>query len=581
MRVSGPALVSLLALGACLGREPAGEGLHPEAILFVRADVAGTATATMVVEVTGADITPALLFNIPITNAVASGSITVPAGSGRTFTMRAYDAGGTQTHRGSVTADVSPGVNPTLSIVLTPLAGGVPITGTLGSFSVTIAPATDTLQMGDTVTLRATVRDPSGNTVSGPVVWGSEAPSVATVVSTADQTARVTAVAAGQATIVATYGGTSTLARIVVSAATAPALLQLASGLSAPLYAVAPPGDTARLFIVEQTGRIRVMRHDTLLATPFLDLTGQVRYANEGGLLSLAFHPGYAQNGQFFMDYVGSADSTIHVARYHVSATDANVADPASAQIILSVPHKQYTNHYGGLVVFGPDGYLYVGIGDGGGAGDPSGNGQNTASLLGKILRLDVDGGTPYAIPPTNPFVGQPPALPEIWAYGLRNPWRFSFDPATGDLYIADVGQNAWEEVDVHPGGAAAGQNYGWNVMEGTHCYSPPTGCSTAGLTLPVFEYAHGGSGITGCAVIGGYVYHGARLPVLAGRYLLADLCGGWVRSFKLQNGVAADTVDYTPQFGVHANITSLGRDGRGELYLTTLDGYVYRIVPH
>jgi len=448
-------------------------------------------------------------------------------------------------------------------------------------FNISVTPTTDTLQAGDTVALRATVRDPSGNPLAGPVVWGSRDASVATVVTTADQTARVTAVAVGEATIVATYGGTSASARIVVLAAAVPALQQLASGLSAPLYAVAPPGDSARLFIVEQTGRIRVMRHDTLLASPFLDLTGQVRTAGEGGLLSLAFHPGYDQNGQFFVDYVGKSDSTIHVARYAVSVTDPNVADPASAQVILSVPHKQYTNHYGGLVVFGPDGYLYVGIGDGGGGGDPSGNAQNTASLLGKILRLDVDGGTPYAIPPTNPFVGQPPALPEIWAYGLRNPWRFSFDPQTGHLYIADVGQNAWEEVDVHLGGAAAGQNYGWNVMEGTHCYSPSTGCATTGLTLPVFEYAHSGSGITGCAVIGGYVYRAARVPVLAGRYLLADLCSGWVRSFKLQNGAASDTVDHTPQFGVHANITSLGRDGRGELYLTTLDGYVYRIVPH
>jgi len=580
MRRSVPALVTLLALGACVVHEPVGEGSHPDATLFVRADVAATGTATMVVQVSAPDISPALLFNIPIANAVASGSITVPAGSGRTFTMRAYDAGGTQTHSGSVTADVSPGINPTLAIVLTPLAGGVPITGTLGSFGVTIAPATDTLQVGDTVGLRATVRDASGDAVSGPVAWGSEDPAVAAVATTGDQTARLTAVAAGQTTIVATYGGTSALARMVVLAATAPALQQLASGLSAPLYAVAPPGDSARLFIVEQTGRIRVMRHDTLLATPFLDLTGQVRTASEGGLLSLAFHPAYAQNGQFFVDFVGT-DSTIHVTRYHVSATDANVADPSSAQTILSVPHKEYTNHYGGLVMFGPDGYLYVGIGDGGSEGDSVGNGQNTASLLGKILRLDVDGGTPYAIPPTNPFVGQPPALPEIWAYGLRNPWRFSFDPETGDLYIADVGQNAWEEVDVHPGGAAAGQNYGWNVMEGTHCYSPPTGCATAGLTLPVFEYAHGGSGITGCAVIGGYVYRGARFPLLAGRYLFADLCSGWVRSFTLQNGAASDLVDYTPRFGVHANITSLGRDGRGELYVTTLDGFLYRIVPH
>jgi glucose/arabinose dehydrogenase len=227
-------------------------------------------------------------------------------------------------------------------------------------------------------------------------------------------------------------------------------------------------------------------------------------------------------------------------------------------------------------VTFGPDGYLYIGTGDGGGGGDPLGSGQDSTKLLGKILRIDVTGAAPYAIPPTNPFVGRPPAAPEVWAYGMRNPWRFSFDRVTGDFYIGDVGQNAWEEIDVAPVGDPGGHNYGWNTMEGLHCYSPATGCVTTGLVLPVYEYGHSPA----CSVTGGYVYRGKRNLTLRGRYFFGDYCAGWVRSLKMQGGIATDVVDHSAAFGLISGITSFGEDGRGELYITRASGEVYRIQP-
>jgi hypothetical protein len=351
-----------------------------------------------------------------------------------------------------------------------------------------------------------------------------------------------------------------------------PALTLVASGLSSPLYLTAPPGDTLRAFVVEQTGAIRVVRRDTLLTTPFLDLSGIIGCCGERGLLSMAFHPSYATNGRFYVDYTDPS-GTLTIARYHVSA-DPNVADPTSGEIVLTIPHSTYENHNGGLVTFGPDGYLYIGTGDGGGGGDPDGNGQDSTALLGKILRIDVDGASPYAIPPTNPFVGRPPAAAEVWAYGLRNPWRFSFDRQTRDFYIADVGQNLWEEIDFAPAGDPGGRNYGWNTMEGLHCYNPSSGCVMSGLVLPVYEYDHGPA----CSITGGYVYRGTRNPTLAGRYFFADYCAGWVRSLKMQGGVATDVVDHTPEFGVVPNIQSFGEDGRGELYIMLATGEVYRI---
>src|SRR5215208_4491586 len=276
-------------------------------------------------------------------------------------------------------------------------------------------------------------------------------------------------------------------------------LQPIASGLSSPLYLTSPPGDLNRLFIVEQTGAIRIVKNGTLLPTPFLDISGRIVAGGEQGLLGLAFYPDYATTGRFVVHYTNPAGDT-HLSLFQVSA-DPDIANAASEQIILTAD-QPYTNHNGGQVVFGPDGLLYLGLGDGGAANDPEGRAQNLSDLLGSILRLDVQNGSPYAIPSDNPFVGQAGVQQEVWSYGLRNPWRFSFDRATGDLYIADVGQNRYEEVDVAPAstGSGKGINYGWNIMEGAHCLGGGQ-CEQAGLTPPDFEYVHD----QGCSITGGY----------------------------------------------------------------------------
>jgi glucose/arabinose dehydrogenase len=287
----------------------------------------------------------------------------------------------------------------------------------------------------------------------------------------------------------------------------------------------------------------------------------------------MAFHPDYQQNGFFYASYTDVAGDT-RIVRYQVSATDPDSADPATASIVLA--HDQpYGNHNGGLVLFGPDGMFYVGLGDGGSGGDPQNRAQNLDSLLGKLLRLNVSGAAPYDIPADNPFVGRADARPEIWAYGLRNPWRFSFDRVTGDLYTADVGQNALEEVNVQPAVSPGGENYGWRIMEGNACFDPP-GCSSAGLTFPVLTYPHS----DGCSVTGGYVYRGSALPILAGRYLYADYCRGWVRSFTYYNGSAVDRIDWSTELSPGTLVTSFGQDNAGELYVMTARGSLFRIVP-
>jgi hypothetical protein len=348
----------------------------------------------------------------------------------------------------------------------------------------------------------------------------------------------------------------------------------ITNALSKPLYLTAVPGDTAREFVVEQTGKIRIIRHDTLIATPFLDVTSRIAYdGSERGLLSVAFDPDYATNGHFFIDYTDTAGN-IEVMRFTVSA-DSNVADPATADTVLEIDHHTYPNHNGGLLLFGPDGFLYIGTGDGGSGGDPLHNGQDSTKRLGKILRIDVS-SLPYTIPASNPFASKPPAAPEVWAYGMRNPWRFSFDRQTHDLYIGDVGQDTYEEVDREASGDPGGHNYGWNTMEGMHCYPPGSSCNQSGLTLPIFEYAHGPGDIVGCAILGGYVYRGRLAPELSGRYLYADLCSGFVRSFTW-TGAVTDQLDLTPEVGAYAGVTSFGEDARGELYLVVGDGSVYR----
>ena len=337
-------------------------------------------------------------------------------------------------------------------------------------------------------------------------------------------------------------------------------------GLGTPVFLATPAGDT-RLFVVEQQGRIRIVENGTLLPTPFLTIAN-LSAGGERGLLSMAFHPGYAQNGFFFVNYTDARGDT-RVERYRVSA-DRNRADPASAQLVIQVA-QPYSNHNGGLVAFGPDGKLYIGMGDGGGGGDPDETGQDPLHLLGKLLRLDVDGAAPYAIPPDNPFAGRSDRRPEIWATGLRNPWRFSWDRTANLLFVADVGQNRLEEINVVPA-AQAGVNYGWDVMEGSDCFEPGSGCDRTGLLLPVAEYTHA----DGCSVTGGYVYRGQDLPALRGTYFYADYCQGWVRSFRYAGGQATEARSWELQDV--GTITSFGEDARGELYVLA-GGGVYKIV--
>jgi glucose/arabinose dehydrogenase len=349
-------------------------------------------------------------------------------------------------------------------------------------------------------------------------------------------------------------------------------LLEVASGLSFPLYLTAPPGDLTRLFIVEKTGAIRIIKNGALLQEPFLNISGQVTGGMEQGLLGLAFPPDYAASGRFVVHYTDTAGDT-KLSVFHVS-TNGDLADPASEQVLLTVD-QPFPNHNGGQIVFGPDGYLYLGLGDGGGAGDPEGRGQDLSELLGSILRLDVQSGTAYTVPPDNPFVGQQPAIrPEIWSYGLRNPWRFSFDPATGDLYIADVGQDKIEEIDVatSESGAGRGVNYGWSIMEGSQCLGGGE-CDQAGLTLPTFEYGRN----QGCSIIGGYVYRGSELPALQGLYFYGDFCQQWVHSFRF-NTAATEETDW-PALRATSPLTSFGVDAAGELYILESSGKVSKIV--
>jgi len=315
---------------------------------------------------------------------------------------------------------------------------------------------------------------------------------------------------------------------------------------------------SGRLFVLQKVGRIRIIQDGQLLETPFLDISSKVGSSgNEQGLLGLAFHPQYAQNGRFFVNYTDNNGDTV-LARFQVSS-DPNVADPNSEVKLLGVD-QPFPNHNGGVLTFGPDGYLYAGLGDGGSQGDPNGNGQNTNVLLGKILRLDVDSADPYAVPTDNPFGN------EIWAYGLRNPWRISFDRATGDLYIGDVGQNMWEEIDFLPKGSPGGANFGWSFREGAHDYK---GGGPEGLIEPIAEYSHPEGG---CSVIGGYVYRGS-MSEWNGIYLYGDYCTGMIW------GLIHSDSGWQKQllFDLDVNITSFGQDQSGELYLVSDNGGIFR----
>jgi glucose/arabinose dehydrogenase len=343
----------------------------------------------------------------------------------------------------------------------------------------------------------------------------------------------------------------------------------VADGFDQPVQVVDAGDGSGRLFVVEQPGRIRIVQAGQVLSEPFLDLSDLVGCCGERGLLSVAFHPDYPDNGDVFVDYTDTNGDTV-VARYQVSAADPNRADPASAEVILSV-EQPAANHNGGLLLFGPkDGYLYIGLGDGGGGNGQ--NGQQLSTLLGKILRIDVNrpsGGLPYSIPPDNPFVDQPGALPEIWALGQRNPWRFSFDRVTGDLWIGDVGSATYEEINHQPAASSGGENYGWNLMEGHECRA---GGDCDEFVAPVSGFDRD----EGCVVTGGYVYRGTEMPELEGVYLFADYCSGrvwgllrdasnaWIRLDPVETGL---------------RISSFGEDAAGELYLVDIQGAIYRLL--
>src|SRR6266498_970636 len=334
--------------------------------------------------------------------------------------------------------------------------------------------------------------------------------------------------------------------------------LMIATGLTRPVNLQAD--GSGRLFILEKVGRIRIFQNGQLLDQPFLDISNRVGSSgNEQGLLGLAFHPQYAQNGRFFVNYTDNNGDTV-IARYQVSS-DPNVADSNSEVKLLGVD-QPFANHNGGVLVFGPDGYIYAGLGDGGSQGDPNGNGQNTKVLLGKILRLDVDSAEPYAIPSDNPFGN------EVWAYGLRNPWRLSFDKLTGDLYIGDVGQNTWEEIDYLPAGSPGGTNFGWNLREGAHDYN---GSDSPNLIEPVAEYSHQEGG---CSVTGGYVYRGS-MAEWNGIYLYGDYCTGLIWGLiHSDNGWQKQQL-----FDTDFTITSFGQDEAGEIYLVSDSGGIYELV--
>jgi glucose/arabinose dehydrogenase len=339
-------------------------------------------------------------------------------------------------------------------------------------------------------------------------------------------------------------------------------------GLASPVFLAQPLNDT-RIFVVEQGGTIRVIKDGTLLATPFLNIAGRVLSGGERGLLSVAFHPQYATNHFFYVYFTAQPTGDIRIERFTTTA-DPEVADPATSTLIITVAHSLQSNHNGGLVAFGLDGMLYAGLGDGGGGGDPYRTGQDPDSLLGSLLRLDVS-ATPYAIPSNNPYVNHGTNRGEIWAKGLRNPWRFAFDALTGLLYIADVGQNAHEEVDVALA-SVGGVNYGWSLMEGLSCYNA-TVCTRTGLTLPVIDYDTHVNGT--CAVVGGYVYRGSAIPAISGHYFYSDNCAGFVRSFRYENGVAVDRKDWGLTMSA---MTSFGVDISGELYLMSGTGSISKI---
>jgi len=347
-----------------------------------------------------------------------------------------------------------------------------------------------------------------------------------------------------------------------------------------PLFLASPPGDNARIFVIEKRGTVQILNRDTgTLVSTFIDISPLVSTGGEQGLLGFAFDPQYATNRRFYLSYTDTNGKSV-IARFLADPNNPNQALPTADHIILTVS-QPFSNHNGGMITFGQDGFLYIGLGDGGSAGDPGNRAQNLSDLLGKLLRIDISQSGPpplaaYTVPPSNPCVGQPGVRSEIWSVGLRNPWRFSFDRLSGDLYLADVGQRDREEVNLSPLGSGGGKgiNYGWNVLEGTICFPLGASCSSAGLTQPVVEYDHG----SGCSITGGYVYRGSAIAALQGTYFYGDFCTSFIRSFRYVNGQVTQHFNWA-SLNPGENITSFGEDNQGELYVMTAQGGLYRIV--
>ena len=351
-------------------------------------------------------------------------------------------------------------------------------------------------------------------------------------------------------------------------------LSRVAGGFVLPVHVTHAGDGSGRIFVAEQGGTIRILENGVVLSPHFLDISAKLVCCGEQGLLSVAFPPGFAVKGYFYVNYTRAPDGATVVARYRVSSGDANAADPATEEVVLTIP-QPFANHNGGQLAFGPDNNLYIGMGDGGSGGDPLNNGQSPGTLLGKLLRIDVESGAvPYGVPAGNPFVDHASFLPEIWALGVRNPWRFSFDRLTGDLYIADVGQGAFEEVDFQPAGSPGGQNYGWNIMEGAGCFNG-VACNPAGLTLPVATYDHS----QGCSITGGTVYRGADFPDLQGIYFYGDFCSGRIWGLR-KNGAGWETAVLRDAGNPPLNITTFGEDeGRNVYVVNYANGDLLKIL--
>jgi glucose/arabinose dehydrogenase len=504
-------------------------------------------------------------------------SLDGPLGTGDSMRISDLSVGN---HVVAFTATDSKGLaaSATVPVTVTPFVPGnqppqVTITGP--------APGTSVIE-GTAVPLTGSAIDPEDGALTGAALaWsssldgalGSGSPLIVATLSVGQHTITLRAT---------DNAGAHTDASVTLTITAAAALTlgfdTIATGLSQPVFLTAAQGDPTRLFVVEKPGRIRVIRNGSLLPTPFLDIVDSVTTGEEQGLLGMAFAPDYAASGRFYVSYTSPngilAGGTSVIARYLVSSSNPDVANPATGQTILTVDQPR-NNHNGGMLAFGQDGYLYFGLGDGGSSGDPQGNGQDRTELLGSMLRIDVSGNGTYTIPPSNPYFGSTSFRQELWNYGLRNPWRWSFDRQTGDLYIGDVGQGLYEEIDVQPAASAGGENYGWNIMEGAHCYPPPGGgCDQTGLTLPVLEYDHN----QGCAVVGGYVYRGSAIPELRGHYFYSDNCTSFMRSFRWTGSGITESRSW-PSLETSVSVSSFGEDNAGELYVVDLGGRIYKVI--